>query len=58
MYNKKVCQTTTNPADPSMENPNQIQTQNHTHQYSENLATPPQKPSLLPKSRIKKFSTQ
>ena len=35
MYSKKVCQTTINLADPSMENPNQIQTQYHTHQHRE-----------------------
>ena len=57
MYSKKVCQTTINLADPSMENPNQVQTQNHTHQHRENPTTSPQKPSLLPKSSIKKFST-
>ena len=43
---KKVCQTTINLADPSMENPNQIQTQNHTHQHRENPATPPRKTSF------------
>lgn len=57
MYKIKVYQTTTNLADPSMENPNQIQTQNHTHQYCENPTTPPWKPSLVPKSRIINFRT-
>ena len=46
MYNKKFCQTTINLADPSMENPNQVQTQNHTHQHRENPAAPPRKTSF------------